>query len=184
MIAVQNHQLIDTMSILERAQLQPGMRIADFGCSRTGHVVFRAAPLVGDRGMVFAVDILKDALDDISKRARLEGLSMVHPVWADVERVGKTAIPERSLDCVFVINLLTHIADKAAVLTEASRLLKDKGRLFVIDWLDSPLMAAFHRTAAIQFDEVTAWCTSHDFVLQELFQPGKYHGGAVYFRQR
>jgi ubiquinone/menaquinone biosynthesis C-methylase UbiE len=178
-----NNQLIDIGDVLARAQLRPGMRIADFGCSRTGHVVFRAAPLVGDRGMVFAVDILREALDAVNKRARLEGLSMVHPIWADVERVGKTAIPDHSLDCVFIINLLTHINEKEAVLTEAARLMKEKARLFVVDWLDSPLLHAFHRTEPVQFDQITAWCADHGFVLQEMFQPGKHHGGAVYFRQ-
>lgn len=182
-VAPPNNQLIDIAAVLEKAQLRPGMRIADFGCSRTGHVVFRAAPVVGERGMVFAVDILRDALDDISKRARLEGLSMVHPIWADVERVGKTAIPDHSLDCVFIINLLTHVAEKEAVLAEAARLMKEKARLFVIDWLPTPLMTAFHRTESIEFDSITKWCTDHGFVLQELFQPGKHHGGAVYFRQ-
>lgn len=183
MIGETDNQLINIDGILERAQVRAGMHIADFGCSRTGHVVFRAAPIVGERGMVYAVDILKDALEEVGKRARLENLHMVHPVWADMERVGKTAIPEKSLDCIFMINVLAEVKEKEAALTEAARLLKEKARLVVVDWQSSPLLKAFHRKQAMDFGPITRWCEAHGFVLQEEFLPGKHHNGAVYFRQ-
>ena len=115
------NQLIDPYLLFEKAHLREGMFAADFGCGRTGHIVFPAATIVGERGIIYAVDILKDTLAAIAKRAELENMHNVHTVWSNVEQYGATTIPEQSLDLIFLVNILFHAADPAHMLSEAKR---------------------------------------------------------------
>ena len=57
--------LLDPKIVLDKLRLQPGMRVADLGCGRTGHFIFLAAKQVGDKGVVYAVDLMKDILESI-----------------------------------------------------------------------------------------------------------------------
>ena len=59
--------MVDPQLLFEKAQLQPGMHIADLGCGRLGHIVFPALKFVGETGLIYAVDILKDVLEDIKQ---------------------------------------------------------------------------------------------------------------------
>jgi hypothetical protein len=79
-------------------------------------------------------DVVKEVLDGIRSRIRSEGYDNVQTVWADIETVGKTAIPAGSLDGCFIINILFLAKNKKGVLEEAFRLLKKGGFIVVIDW--------------------------------------------------
>lgn len=176
------NQLIDPHIVFEKAHLQPGMRVADFGCGKTGHLVFPAAVIVGDDGLVYAVDIIKELLAEIAKRAALEAFHNVQTVWADVERVGSTAIPERSLDIIFLINILARAPEREKLLEEAARLLKEKARLVIVDWARGGLPFSPKAEQLVSFPTLEAWGLSNGFVVQSEFSPGPYHHGIVLYK--
>ena len=176
------NQLIDPHIVFEKAHLQPGMHVADFGCGKTGHLVFPAAVIVGETGVVYAVDIIKELLTEIAKRAALEAFHNVHTVWADVERVGSTAIPEGSLDLVFLMNIMARAPEREHILEEASRLLKEKGRLAVVDWARGGLPFSPKPEQLVSFPIIEKWALSHGFVVQSEFTPGPYHHGLVLYK--
>ena len=126
--------LIDPHVIFDKVRLVSGMRVADFGCGRTGHFVFPAACLVGDDGIVYAIDIIKNVLQSIKSLATSEGYNNVQTVWSDIELVGKTPIPAKSLDVCFFTNVLHQVKDRPSVIKEAARLLKKGGHLAIIEW--------------------------------------------------
>ncbi|MFA6547362.1 MAG: methyltransferase domain-containing protein [Candidatus Magasanikbacteria bacterium] len=126
--------LIDPFSIFTKIGLTKGMKVADMGCGRTGHFVFPAARIVGETGIVYAVDILKDVLESISSWVRTQALSNVQVIWSDIEMVNKTPIPPKSLDMCFFMNVLCGLKNKPGALLEASRLLKDDGQIVIVDW--------------------------------------------------
>lgn len=110
------------------------MRVADLGCGRTGQFIFPASKIVGEKGIVYAVDIIKDVLEDIKKRIQSEAFMNIQTVWSDVERVGKTPIPEHSLNTTILTNVIFLVKDKLSVLREAARLTAEHGQVIVIDW--------------------------------------------------
>lgn len=181
-MAHSGNQLIDPNLIFQKAQVQTSMHIAVFGCGRTGHLVFPGAQIVGHDGLVYAVDILKDILDVIAKRAKLENFENILTVWSDVERVGKTAIPEGTLDVVLIVNLLFRLIARDAVLDEARRLLKPKGRIVVVDWIHDDLPFCPPKDRWVNFGHITAWAEAHGFVVEQNFAAGKHHGGLVLYR--
>ena len=176
------NELVDPYQLFDKVQMRAGMRVADFGCGRTGHIVLPAAPILGDRGIVYAVDVMKDVLAEINKRAAENNLTNIHTVWSDIERVGTTAVPENSLDIVFVVNTLWHVSNRHGLLEEARRLLKDKARVVVVDWMESSLPFAAPEDRLVNFDEIARWSELHGFVVQEAFEVGRHHGGLILFK--
>lgn len=127
-------QLLDAQYLLKDVLEIPfGSRVADLGCGSMGYFVLQAAKLVGDKGRVYACDILKDVLSAVSGKARQEGLINVKTVWTNLEIVGATKIDE-PLDYAFLINTLFQSTKHAEMLAEAARLLKPAGKLLVVEW--------------------------------------------------
>ncbi|PIR03378.1 MAG: hypothetical protein COV60_00635 [Candidatus Magasanikbacteria bacterium CG11_big_fil_rev_8_21_14_0_20_43_7] len=176
------NQMIDPHVLFEKAHVQSGMHVADFGCGQTGHVVFPCAKLLGEKGIMYAVDIVKDVLAQIEKRARSNSFLNIHTVWSDIEKVGHTAIPPRSLDVAFLVNTLVQVKDRHAVLEEVDRTLKDKARLLVVDWQKKGLLFGPKDKDFIDFEDVETWARSHGFVVQEIFDMGRFHRGMVLYK--
>lgn len=158
------------------------MHVADFGVGRTGHLVFPAAQMVGERGVVYAVDILKDVLESIRKRAELERFVNIHTVWADIERSGSVAIPAASLDLIFLVNVMFHISDYEAVLKEALRVLKDKGRIVVVDWVKRLANLGPALDKMVDFPRLSVLARTCGCVVQDDFDVGSYHKALILFR--
>lgn len=175
------NQLIDPYIIFGKAQLQPSMHIADFGAGRTGHLVFPAAKIIGEHGVVYAVDILKDVLESIKKRAQIEGFLNIHEVWADIGRENAVRIPTRTLDAVFIINVMFHFSDFNTTLKEAARLLKEKGRIVIVDWTKK-LGAIGPKEQMVDFTKLTGDARKLGFVVQEDFALGPYHRCVVFYK--
>lgn len=127
--------LVDPYKIFSKIALGPGMRVADLGCGRTGHFVFPASQVIGEKGIVYAVDVIKNVLESVRSLAKTEGCDNVQTVWSDIEMVGKTPIPDKSLDACFFVNVLSQVKDKKSALQEAVRLLRRDGFLIVVDWV-------------------------------------------------
>ena len=176
-------QMVNIPLLFEKGQLQSNMHIADLGCGRLGHVVFPGAKQVGETGIVYAVDVLKDVLESIRKRAATNNLLNVHTVWSNLEMVGATAIPEDSLDAGFIINVLVHSDNRHGILEEAHRLLKNKARLIIVDWAKKGLTFGPPAERYVNFEDIKKWSRLHGFVVQEEFDMGLYHHGLVLFKQ-
>lgn len=175
--------MIDPYLLFEKAQLRPGMHMADLGCGKTGHLVFPAAKIVGEQGVIYAVDILKDVLEAVHKRSMADNFLNIHTVWTNLEHVGAAAIPEKTLDVAFLINVLVHSDNRHGILEEAKRLLKDKARLIIVDWAVGGNGFGPETGRFVDFENIKGWGKLHGLAFQEDFSVGKYHRGLVFFKQ-
>ena len=169
-------EMLNPATVLEHAHLSEGMAVADLCCGSSGHFVFPLSQIVGDQGLVYAVDILKSALNSIEGRCKLEGVSNINTVWSDLEKYGATKIDNESLDFVSFIN----DQPKISMLKEATRLLKPGGKLLIVDWnvAAAPLgPPAEKRIGAEQYKEAVP---PLGFSLKEQFIAGQYHYGLVF----
>lgn len=174
--------MIDPQMLFRKGQIQQGMHIADLGCGRTGHIVFPASNIIGEEGIVYAVDILKDVLKIVRKRAKINNEENIHTVWADLEQVGHTSIPEDSLHVGYLVNTLCQSQDIPAIMQEASRLLREKSRLVVVDWSKKDIPFGPNEENYVDFEEVKDLAKDEGFTTQEEFGAGDYHHGLVFFR--
>lgn len=176
------NQMVDPYILFKKAHIQAGMHVADFGCGQTGHIVFPCAKKLGSKGIMYAVDIIKDVLRQIERRARSNSLLNIHTVWSDLEKVGHTAIPPKSLDVAFLVNTLVQVRDRNAVLDEVNRTLKEKSRLIVVEWIKKGLAFGPKDEDFIDFEIIDTWARNNNFVVQESFDMGMFHRGIVLYK--
>ena len=108
------------------AFLDSSWAVADLGCG-TGQVSAALAPFVG---RISAVDRSGEMLQTAKRRLREFG--NVEVKRGELEAV---PLPDGDFDAAVLMLVLHHVADPAAALREASRILKPGGRLIVCDML-------------------------------------------------
>ncbi len=172
--------LIDPYKIFEKISLSEGQRVADLGCGRTGHFVFPAVKVVGDKGIVYAVDVVKNILESIKSLARSEGFDNVQTVWSDIELPGKTPIPDGSLDVCFYVNVLFQLKNKQASLQEGARMLKKGGYLVIVDWAKKLGMLGPSPELMVNPDEITSLAAKQNLKFIDKLFPGDYHFSLIF----
>ncbi len=175
--------LIDPHVIFEKIGLNKGMRVADLGCGRTGHFVFTASRQVKETGVVYAVDILKDVLENIKSRIRSEGYDNVQTVWSNIEMVGKTAIPAETLDGCFFVNVLSRLGDKRAAMAEGARLLKKNGFLAIIEWAKPLGVLGPSPSVMLTEEQLKEIAAKQGLMPVESFPSGDYHYCSIFRKE-
>lgn len=180
--AMTDRELLNPQTILRDAGIGYGSRVAELGCGGMGHFVFEAAKLVGDKGQVYAVDVLKTALKSIETRASLQGLTNVKTVWSNLEILGATNIPEASLDFTLLINTLFQSKKLQAMIRESVRLLKIKGCLLVIEWKTTGAPFGPRKEDRIPQELLETVASELHLTKQRSFDPGPYHYGLTFVK--
>ena len=114
---------------LDTIGIQNGQSVVDWGCG-TGRYLKQASELVGDNGIVYAVDIHQLAIEAAANIANRHDLKNVHPVLTD----GKTVnIQPRTIDLVYALDMFHMVKDTKAFLKELCRIIKPDGVLILED---------------------------------------------------
>src|SRR3990170_1105313 len=116
--------------VLADAGLRSGMVFVDVGCG-DGFFTILAAQLVGEKGMVYAVDTDASAIKRLKRKAAEKCLANVKAVVSEAEG---TVFCDGCADVVFYSIVLHDFHDPAKVLLNAKRMLKPSGRLVDLDW--------------------------------------------------
>jgi ubiquinone/menaquinone biosynthesis C-methylase UbiE len=107
--------------------LRQGMTILDVGCA-LGFYTFYASSIVGERGVVYAIDLNSGFIEYVKRKANAKGIKNINAAVADAQDTG---LPSKSVDVVFLHLVLHDIKDKHAAIKEFNRILKEKGRLVI-----------------------------------------------------
>jgi ubiquinone/menaquinone biosynthesis C-methylase UbiE len=173
------NNLLNIESLVGRLNLKQGFRVADLGCGAFGYFTFLLAKIVGKSGKVYAVDIIKDSLESIKKRAKIENLVQIETIWSDLEVVGGANIKASSLDSVLLINVLHQSEKKANILKECVRVLRPGGKILLVEWneKDSPfILSSVHKVSK---EEVKRLSSFLNIKIVEEFEAGEYHYGML-----
>lgn len=130
--------------------LRSGMVFMDIGCG-DGFFTIPAAQLVGEKGLVYAVDIDVAAVDKLKNKAAERGLMNI---YAKVGPAEATVFCTGCSDIVFYSIVLHDFKDPARVLRNAREMLKPTGTLVNLDWKKKPTM--FGPPVQIRFNEEQA----------------------------
>lgn len=171
-------ELLNPPEILKRAGIAEGMKVVDMGCGSAGHFVFAAAHMVGEKGRVYGVDILKSALGGVESRGKIEGVTNVDTIWSDIEVYNGTKIASGSIDLVLIINNEPN----EAMLKESARLVKEGGKFVLVDW--EKTVAPFGPPTKDRLDKETVkkQAAALGFGNVEEFKAGPYHFGLIFTR--
>ena len=172
--------LLDQDTILQKAQIKEGNKIADLGCGMHGYFVFPASKLVGKHGIVYAVDILKVALTSIQRAANHEALANIKTIWSDLEVLKGTQLPANSLNAALLINTLHQSTKRANILLEITRLLKKDGHLTIVDWKDIACPLGPAPENKVKIESLKAALEKLGYMKIEDYDAGNYHYGLVF----
>jgi ubiquinone/menaquinone biosynthesis C-methylase UbiE len=159
---------------LRKIGVRSGQRILDFGC-RVGHYTLPAAKVVGNDGIVYAVDKESEALNKLSHKVTSHNLTNV--------RVRKTSglmklpFESRVIDVVLLYDVLHYFIkdERTKLYQEVFRVLKQSGLLSIYPKHtaeDNPLMELQHLrstdiereilSSGFQFERRYCGMISHD----------------------
>lgn len=171
-------ELLNPFQILKTVGIQEGMKFADMGCGTQGHFVFPASHLVGETGVVYAVDILKSALAAVESRTKMAQVNNIETIWSDIEVYRGAKIKDDSLDVVSLIN----VGSNEAMLKEASRLIKKDGKLLIVDW--EKTTAPFGPATKNRPDKERIKNDAKNLKLkfEGEFKAGPYHFGLIFIK--
>ncbi|MCD6238804.1 MAG: class I SAM-dependent methyltransferase [Thermotogae bacterium] len=100
--------------------------ILDYGCG-IGFNTIPAAEIVGEEGMIYALDIHPLAIKSVERKVREKGLKNVKTILAGLN----TGLPDESVDIVLLYNVLPMVKNRPALIKELYRVLKPGGILSV-----------------------------------------------------
>ncbi len=163
---------------LEYAQMHEGMHVADLGAG-SGFFTRAAARIVGETGVVWAVDVHRDMLPRIKNLAHGEGLTNVEVVHGDIESTGGSHLPAGQFDFCIVSNVFFSLQNKRAAVAEIKRLLKNGGRALIIDWSASFGGLGPHPDHVVTARAARAMFEEDGFVWVGDVNAGAYHWGFI-----
>lgn len=158
--------------------LREGMSVADFG-SGSGHYAIEASRIVGDGGRVYAIDIQQALVRKIKNLATAEHRGNIDVLWGDIEQIGGTKLRDESVDAVIIANDLFQVEEKDNVIAEAKRILKPKGKVLVIDWLDSFSGIGPALENIVRESEARELLLRNGFEFAQKFDAGEHHYGLI-----
>ncbi len=182
MILRSGTELINPEKVLLRVGIRERMRVADLGCGALGHFVFPAAQMVGPKGLVYAVDIQRDVLDQVGRRAKDARLDNIMPVWSDIDVYRAARIPDGELDLTLLVNNLFLSQNRPNLVKEMARLTKKGGRAVIIEWKTIATPIGPPVDERVPKEDAVKLMTIPEFSFIEEFEAGESHYGLLFQR--
>jgi len=116
--------------VIAALNIRPGDQVADLGAGG-GYFTFSLAEAVRPAGKVYAVDIDRDMVDLIAKRAKQETAANIEPILAKPD---DPLLPKTGVDLIFTSNTYHHIDKRIAYFANLRKYLRPGGRVAIIDF--------------------------------------------------
>lgn len=166
-------------SQIDEFGLSPGAAVADFGAG-AGHLAVAAAEAVGEDGTVYVIDIQRDLLTKARHVAQEHHLKTLVFIHGDLEAPNGSTLPDTSVDAVLIANVLFQVEDAVAVLREARRILRPKGRVMIVDWRESYGGMGPQPEHVFGPEQARSTAKEVGFTEQRELDAGDYHYGIVF----
>lgn len=144
-------------TIVEHLRLQPGMKVADFGCG-PGRNTIPIAQAVGENGEVSAIDVQAGMLQQVELKAT--GLDLRN-IECHLLDLGSGELPENHYDRIVMVTVIGEIPDQQAAITQVYRSLKSDGLFSITEVIFDPHFQSRkhirHLAAAKGFEEVATF---------------------------
>ena len=170
---------LDPERIVDGFGIEEGMQIADFGCG-AGYFTISLAEKTGPSGKVYALDILENALDSVRTKARTSGLDNIEIIRTNLEIIGSSSLSDASQDMVLLANILFQSVKREGIFKEAGRVLKNGGKLILIDWKKGT--GGFGPPDDLRLDPAETQKTAHKqgFEFEHQLDAGIFHFGLIF----
>lgn len=164
---------------LEQLALKPNQVVADFGAG-SGAYTLAAAHALRGTGKVYAIDVQKELLSRLEKLCHEAHVSNVAFIWGNIEILDGVKLREKSADVVIISNVLFQTHEKGIVIAEAERVLRDGGRLLLVDWTGSFNNMGPTPEQVFPEKDARTLVESLNFSFDRILSAGNYHYGLIF----
>jgi ubiquinone/menaquinone biosynthesis C-methylase UbiE len=168
----------DPQSIIDQLEINLGMVVADFGCGG-GFFSLPLAKKVGEKGRVYALDILKDKLESVESQAKVQGLTNIIPKRVNLEVLGGSKLETESVDWVIMKDMLFQNQGKEKILAEAKRVLKTGGRALIIEWDVNDLSIGPEKSLRVFKENLLELAKEGGWGMEKEIEVGNFHYSLV-----
>ncbi len=116
--------------LLPALKLKPGDVVADIGCG-TGYFSWRMAKLVGEKGLVYGVDIQPEMLELLAKQMEKRGVKNVKGVLGTIT---DPKLPANSVDLVIMVDVYHEFDHPHEMMANIVNALKPGGRVVFVEY--------------------------------------------------
>lgn len=136
--------------------IRPGDTVLDLGCG-PGYFTIDMAEMVGDVGRVFAVDLQKEMLARVARKAALKNLThIIHLHQCTQAKIGLGK--ELKADFILAYYMVHETRDLTSFLSQVNRLLLPTGKFLIVE-------PPFHVSGTV-FDHITRTALDNGFTLE------------------
>ena len=148
---------LTTSRLLEILEPKPGERLLEIGPG-TGVQTLPVARALEPGGSMDVLDVQREMLDALMRRASDEGVSNIRPEQRDARRL---PYDDATFDAAFLVAVLGEVPDQQAALSELARVVKPGGRVVVGElfgdphWVSPKRLRRQTEAAGLSFDHQT-----------------------------
>lgn len=159
---------------LKKIGFSDGMTLCDIGAG-TGVFSFSAAKISNEK--IFALDVMEDMLELLKKRVLEKKLNNVEVLKVDSKEL---PVDSGTCDMVLMVTVMHEIDDKPFMIKEIKRILKEKGKLFVIEFHKKRTPIGPPENHRISENQLESICSEGNFEVVEKFSMGENFYGIVF----
>ena len=150
-------EMLPIDKVLGEIALRENDILADIGCG-IGYFSIPAAQLIGPNGMVYALDVKSEMIEEVEKRAKESNLDNIRTV---ITNEYDLKLEDKSVSCAFICTVLHEIEDRIKFLNETKRILRNTGKIAVVEWIKEESdwgPPVSHRVASSEIEEELKKC--------------------------
>jgi ubiquinone/menaquinone biosynthesis C-methylase UbiE len=168
----------DGEDFLKAVGIKEGQVVLDFGCGE-GHYAVPAAKLVGEKGIVYAVDKDKQALDRLTQIIKKNNIKNVEVI----KKESIIPLENNSLDFILCYDVVHYLKNRQTIYHEFYRVLRPEGIFSLYPKHhknDYPLMELAQMKLEDVIEEVEdAGFSLHDKFFKSLIHDDNYNDGYI-----
>lgn len=124
-------EALPVQAILNTIGVEPSEVVADIGCG-IGYFTFALSEAVGNEGLVYALDIEPEMLQDIKNRIAENNIKNVNPV---ITKEYELILEDSSVGVAFLCTVMHEVKMREKFLKETNRILHTDGKIIIIEWI-------------------------------------------------
>lgn len=126
--------LIDKDKLFSLLSLKKAQIFLDIGCS-TGNYSIPIAERVGEKGLVYAIDLWKYGVSQLKSKAKSKGIKNINAIVGDASK--RIPIENESIDTCLMATVLHDLVQEnmdEGTMKEIKRILRPRGKLVIIEF--------------------------------------------------
>lgn len=166
--------LVDAGLLFSLAGVGPGTRMLDLACG-TGNYTLFAAPLVGETGVVYAVDLWEEGIAALREELLRRRIANVVPLVADVSR--SLPVPPAGVDVCLMATVLHDLVSDgtdAGTIANVATALRPGGTLAVVEFAKLPPPPGPPLAVRLDSGEVAGRLSRHGLQLRTTAELGPF----------